>query len=211
MHVGGSIRDAASGGRDLDGTGASLVGNGDVGKAATLAELGLVRTFQGTTLFHQLSVFDNVRLGCHRSAKAGLLKRILGGDRAIEEAANKKARDILAFFGLQEMADELASNLAHGHQRALGVAVASKFLAASAYVPAAAADAGAIATQAHVYAEAGSSTFMLSLAETYAPLVATTGQLPAADVEAWLADQRRSASDGTFFAACNYYAYVARR
>ena len=67
------------------------------------------------------------------------------------------------------------------------------------------------ATQAHVYAEAGSSTFMLNLAETYAPLVAKTGQLPAADVEAWLADQRRSAADGTFFAACNYYAFVARR
>ena len=35
--------------------------------------------------------------------------------------------------------------------------------------------------------------------------------LPAADVDAWLADQRRSAADGTFFAACNYYAYIARR
>ena len=50
---------------------------------------------------------------------------------------------------------------------------------------------------------------MLNLAETYAPLAASTGLLPAADVEAWLADQRRSAEDGTFFAACNYYAYVA--
>ena len=65
--------------------------------------------------------------------------------------------------------------------------------------------------QAHLYAEAGSGRFMLSLAETYAPLVAATGALPAADVEAWLADQRRSAQDGTFFAACNYYAYVATR
>lgn len=36
---------------------------------------------------------------------------------------------------------------------ALGVAVASKFLAAGAYVPAAAADAGALATQAHVNLE----------------------------------------------------------
>jgi uncharacterized Ntn-hydrolase superfamily protein len=36
---------------------------------------------------------------------------------------------------------------------AMGVAVASKFLAAGAYVPAAAADAGAIATQAHVNLE----------------------------------------------------------
>ena len=69
-----------------------------------------------------------------------------------------------------------------------------------------------IATQAHVYAEAGSSTFMLNLAETYAPLTAASaGQLSAAHVDAWLADQRSSASDGTFFAACNYYAYVARR
>ena len=50
-----------------------------------------------------------------------------------------------------------------------------------------------IATQAHVYAEAGSSSFMLNLAETYAPLAASTGLVPAADVEAWLADQRRSA------------------
>ena len=50
---------------------------------------------------------------------------------------------------------------------------------------------------------------MLNAAETYGPLVAATGLLPAADVDAWLADQRRSAADGTFFAACNYYAYTA--
>ena len=67
-----------------------------------------------------------------------------------------------------------------------------------------------VAAQAHVYAEAGSSTFMLNLAKTYGPLVASTGLRPSADVEAWLADQRRAAEDGTFFAACNYYAYVAR-
>jgi SAM-dependent methyltransferase len=66
------------------------------------------------------------------------------------------------------------------------------------------------ATQAHVYAEAGSSSFLLNLAETYGPLAASTGLVPAADVDAWLTYQRRSAEDGTFFAACNYYAYVAR-
>ena len=66
------------------------------------------------------------------------------------------------------------------------------------------------ATQAHVLAEAGSSSFLINLAETYAPLAASTGLMPAGDVEAWLADQRRSAEDGTFFAACNYYAYVAK-
>jgi branched-chain amino acid transport system ATP-binding protein len=93
-------------------------------KTSALAELGLIRTFQGTTLFHQLSVINNVRLGCHRSAKTSLVSRILGSDRATEEAADGKARSILEFFGLHDLADELASNLPHGHQRALGLAVA---------------------------------------------------------------------------------------
>jgi branched-chain amino acid transport system ATP-binding protein len=93
-------------------------------ETSALAELGLIRTFQGTTLFHELSVLDNVRLGCHRHAKAGLLSRILGSDRAMETAADEKAHDILAFFGLAPLAGESASNLPHGHQRALGMAVA---------------------------------------------------------------------------------------
>jgi len=93
-------------------------------KTSALAELGLIRTFQGTTLFHQLSVLDNVRLGCHLSAKAGLIRRIFGSDHATEEAADEKTRGILEFFGLQDQADELAFNLPHGHQRALGMAVA---------------------------------------------------------------------------------------
>jgi branched-chain amino acid transport system ATP-binding protein len=91
---------------------------------STLAGLGLIRTFQGTVLFHELSVLDNVRLGCHRSAKANLASRILGRDRATEEQAADKARSILAFFGLEAVAAELASELPHGHQRALGMAVA---------------------------------------------------------------------------------------
>ena len=70
---------------------------------------------------------------------------------------------------------------------------------------------GLTAMQAHVYAEAGSSGLLLNLAETYGPLAASTGLVPAAQADVWLADQRRSAEDGTFFAACNYYAYVAQR
>jgi branched-chain amino acid transport system ATP-binding protein len=100
-------------GRDISGQG-----------TCDIAELGLIRTFQGTTLFHQLSVLDNVRLGCHRSAKANLIRRIFGRDSATEEAAKEKARGILEFFGLLDLADELSCNLSHGHQRALGMAVA---------------------------------------------------------------------------------------
>ena len=91
---------------------------------SALAERGLIRTFQGTTLFHEFSVLDNVRLGCHRSTRAGLAARVLGRDRDSEAAADEKARSILEFFGLHDLADELAANLSHGHQRALGMAVA---------------------------------------------------------------------------------------
>ena len=93
-------------------------------KTAALAELGLIRTFQGTTLFQEFTVRDNVRLGCHRRARSGFLSRVLGTDGAVEAAANLKADEVLDFFGLSELAEEQALNLPHGHQRALGMAVA---------------------------------------------------------------------------------------
>ena len=93
-------------------------------KTSRLAELGLVRTFQGTTLFHELSVIDNVRVGCHLGARAGLFARIAGTDREKERAADAKARDALAFFDLADLAGEPTASLPHGHQRALGMAVA---------------------------------------------------------------------------------------
>jgi len=89
-----------------------------------LAEAGLVRTFQATTLFHELPVIDNVRIGCHLGARAGLFARIAGADRDTERAADAKARAALAFFDLADLAAEPTASLPHGHQRALGMAVA---------------------------------------------------------------------------------------
>ena len=93
-------------------------------KTSDLAAMGLVRTFQGSTLFQELSVLDNVRVGRHLTARAGFAARLLGTDRVSERAADAKARETLAFFGLEELAGEPASNLSHGHQRMLGMAVA---------------------------------------------------------------------------------------
>ena len=64
---------------------------------------------------------------------------------------------------------------------------------------------------AHVYADVGQSTFFLSAAESYAPLVARSGLMPADLVDAWLADLRQRVRRRMFFAACNYYAYIATR
>ena len=93
-------------------------------RTSALAQAGLIRTFQGTTLFHELCVLDNVRVGCHRSAQAGFLRRVLGNDRDLESAADRKAWEALEFFDLADLAGEPTANLPHGYQRALGMAVA---------------------------------------------------------------------------------------
>jgi len=59
--------------------------------------------------------------------------------------------------------------------------------------------------------EIGKGSYFKSFAETYAPSVTRAGLLPAEAVEAWLAAQQQSMEDGTFFASCNYYTYLARR
>jgi len=93
-------------------------------RTSALAQKGLIRTFQGTTLFQQFSVLDNVRVGCHCGAQASLLGRVLGADAHLERAADKKAREALAFFDLAALAHDPTASLPHGHQRALGMAVA---------------------------------------------------------------------------------------
>jgi SAM-dependent methyltransferase len=68
-----------------------------------------------------------------------------------------------------------------------------------------------IDVNAHVYADIGESTFFLGAAESYAPLVARSELVPAEHVNAWLDGLRRASEAGVFFAACNYYAYLATR
>ena len=89
-----------------------------------IAALGLVRTFQQTTLFKELSVLDNLLIGAHLRISPGLFSAILGQRQAPEEQAREAAHEQLAFFGLVDRQDELASTLPHGLQRALGMAVA---------------------------------------------------------------------------------------
>ena len=91
---------------------------------AAIAALGLVRTFQATTLFHELSVFENVLVGCHLTARTSLANAILGTGREREDRARDRVREILAFMELERLSDETCANLPHGLQRALGIAVA---------------------------------------------------------------------------------------
>jgi ubiquinone/menaquinone biosynthesis C-methylase UbiE len=67
-----------------------------------------------------------------------------------------------------------------------------------------------VATLAYVYADIGKGTFFSGAMEGYAPLVAREGLVSGEQVDAWLTQQRRAMEEGVFFAACNYYAYIAR-
>jgi branched-chain amino acid transport system ATP-binding protein len=90
-----------------------------------VARKGVVRTFQETTIFRGMSVRDNVIIAHHLRSTASLLGFFLGSRaaRADEVAFADSADQILGFLGLREIADETASNLPHGHLRALGIAI----------------------------------------------------------------------------------------
>lgn len=89
-----------------------------------IAHAGIARTFQNIRIFGNLSVKDNVRVGCHVRARHTMFQAILrtaahvGGERAI----NERAMRLLAEFGLQRRADELARNLPYGDQRRIEIA-----------------------------------------------------------------------------------------
>ncbi|MCB1311336.1 MAG: ABC transporter ATP-binding protein [Sedimentitalea sp.] len=90
-----------------------------------VARMGVVRTFQETTIFRSMTVRENVIVAHHLRSKASLLGFFLGTRqaRADEAEFGASADDIIAFLGLQPIAEELASNLPQGHLRALSMAI----------------------------------------------------------------------------------------
>ena len=89
-----------------------------------VARRSVVRTFQHSTLFAELSVLENVLVGTHMMFRPNIFAAILGWDDENRSGAKARAREALDFFGLLDLAGERAGDLSHGHQRALGMAVA---------------------------------------------------------------------------------------
>jgi branched-chain amino acid transport system ATP-binding protein len=95
-------------------------------KAHDIAQRGISRSFQSTTLFMDLSVLENVFTGCHMSYKTPFWKRWFRVPSALREEAKlrEKATEILIFSGIESQKHELAKNLPHGHQMVLSVCIA---------------------------------------------------------------------------------------
>lgn len=91
-----------------------------------IAKKGLVRTFQATNLFKNKTVLENLIIAHHLHGSASFWDLLINSARAKASEAKIRQRslDILHYIGLASLQDELAKNLPHGHQRALGVAIA---------------------------------------------------------------------------------------
>ncbi len=89
-----------------------------------IAHAGIARTFQNIRIFAQLTVLDNVRVGCHVRARHTMAQAILrtAGHIAGERLIQADARALLDTFGLADHAQELAGSLPHGQQRRLEIA-----------------------------------------------------------------------------------------
>jgi branched-chain amino acid transport system ATP-binding protein len=102
----------------LDGR--DLVGS----KPHLIAAAGLSRTFQNIRLFGELSVLDNVKLGCHLRGTHSLMGTLLRSARYVgqEHAIAVRSMELLRIFGLDTRAHEQAKNLPYGDQRRLEIA-----------------------------------------------------------------------------------------
>ncbi len=92
--------------------------------ASAVTKRGLVRTFQRTAVFGGFTVLENVSVARHLHAKESIFGAIFGTALRMEKENEERALEILEFIGLAKMKDVISLNLAHGHQKALGIAIA---------------------------------------------------------------------------------------
>jgi branched-chain amino acid transport system ATP-binding protein len=91
-----------------------------------IASKGIARTFQATNIFSEFTVLQNIVLASHLKSETGFWRNVLHtpASRHSEKEVLKKSRAILELVGLDQFADVTAQNLAHGHKRILGIAIA---------------------------------------------------------------------------------------
>lgn len=93
-------------------------------KPYLVTDLGIARTFQNIRLFRNMTVLDNVRIGCHTRSKAGFMGA-LTRMKAVKQEEREivgRADEVLSVVDLAAKRDDLAKNLAYGAQRKLEIA-----------------------------------------------------------------------------------------
>jgi branched-chain amino acid transport system ATP-binding protein len=89
-----------------------------------VAKAGIARTFQNIRLFADMTVLENVMVGRHVRTGSGLLGAIFRSKSflAEEKAIEQRARELLDYVGIGQLADYKARTLSYGDQRRLEIA-----------------------------------------------------------------------------------------
>jgi branched-chain amino acid transport system ATP-binding protein len=89
-----------------------------------MAEIGIGRTFQNVALFHTLSVLDNVKIGGHIGSRGDFVSNALRlpWARREEAALVQKARELIAYLKLEEVAHRAVGGLPFGTQKRVEIA-----------------------------------------------------------------------------------------
>lgn len=93
-------------------------------KPYAITDRGIARTFQNIRLFKNLSVLDNVKIGCHCRGRAGIFGALSRhpGVKTEEKVMRDKSLKAMDIVDLTGKKDELAKNLSYGEQRRLEIA-----------------------------------------------------------------------------------------
>jgi branched-chain amino acid transport system ATP-binding protein len=93
-------------------------------KSYHMAPKGIARTFQGISLFNDMTVLDNVLVGYQCHLRAGVLGSMLRVPSMTKEEGESrdKAHEWLEIVGLASKKDFMASGLSYGEQIKVGIA-----------------------------------------------------------------------------------------
>ena len=99
----------------------------DITKSKTyeIAHKGLVRTFQKTNVYRDMTVLRNVIIAHHIHCQANDWEHFFNTKRAREDnqIIMKNSLEILKFLDLQKVQNQIARNLPHGQLRVLEIAI----------------------------------------------------------------------------------------
>lgn len=89
-----------------------------------IAERGIARTFQNIRLFGNMTVIENIQVGMHTRLRQSPIDTLFRTPkfRKEEEAARRRAIELIEYVGLKNVGDELTRNLPYGAQRRVEIA-----------------------------------------------------------------------------------------
>ncbi len=96
-------------------------------KPHVISGLGIARTFQTVELFGNMTVMENVMVGCHVRTGKGLLSSAfrLPGVATEEREISERSIDYLRLVGIEQYKDRMAGTVSFGVQRLVEIARAA--------------------------------------------------------------------------------------